>query len=158
MDGVCGGFADGCDVSGSLLRVTTTYDCSAGTCLSNMSMMSVACSRPTEGLSCSDGSFCNGTDTCAGGACSLHTGSPCGPETCDEAGDRCFSCGARGEPCCPGRLVDNTATDVCCGPDPGTVQQCCAHSDCPASYCPGAGSRWECVAGMCCYGPCDAVC
>jgi hypothetical protein len=37
--------------------------------------------------------FCNGVDTCAGGSCSLHAGSPCISEcnrTCNEGTDTCF--------------------------------------------------------------------
>src|SRR5690349_15195366 len=36
---------------------------------------------PNDGASCDDGVFCNGTDTCDAGGCSLHTGDPCpGPD------------------------------------------------------------------------------
>ena len=40
----------------------------------------------TDGGVCDDGVFCNGTDTCASGACTAHAGDPCsGLETCDES-------------------------------------------------------------------------
>jgi hypothetical protein len=111
-----------------------------------------------DGVSCSDGLFCNGDEMCGGGVCQPG-GARCVGELCDEGGDRCVNCGALGEVCCPGREVDNTSISLCCGADPGTVQQCCADSDCPASFCPGGGNmRWECVGGTCCYGVCDGVC
>ena len=52
-----------------------------------------ACAHPANTASCDDGLYCNGTDTCSGGACTVHAGSPC-PETecntCQEATDSCF--------------------------------------------------------------------
>ena len=52
-----------------------------------------ACAHPNNTASCDDGLYCNGTDTCGGGSCSVHTGSPC-PETdcntCQEDTDSCF--------------------------------------------------------------------
>jgi len=40
--------------------------------------------------SCDDGVFCNGTDTCSGGKCTVHSGDPCtGGSTCNEASDTC---------------------------------------------------------------------
>lgn len=60
--------------------------------------------------SCDDGVFCNGADTCQGGAC-VHPGSPCANPTpyCDEAADRCASCKSDGE-CDDG----NPCTDDAC--------------------------------------------
>lgn len=111
-----------------------------------------------DGSACNDGTFCNGNDGCSGGVCSTHSGPPCGTEICDEAMDRCIPCGGMGEICCPGREVDNTSTSMCCGADPGRVQQCCGNADCPVSVCPGGGDRWECVGGTCCFGACDGSC
>ena len=52
-----------------------------------------ACAHPANTAPCDDGLYCNGTDTCSGGACTVHAGSPC-PETecntCQEATDSCF--------------------------------------------------------------------
>ena len=47
----------------------------------------------TDGTSCDDGLYCNGADTCSGGSCSTHTGTPCLEtecNTCQEATDSCF--------------------------------------------------------------------
>ncbi|HMF40321.1 MAG TPA: hypothetical protein VKQ32_06495, partial [Polyangia bacterium] len=50
----------------------------------------------TNGTACDDGTFCNGADTCAAGACTVHPGNPCtgGAEcnnSCNEAGKNCFN-------------------------------------------------------------------
>lgn len=50
-----------------------------------------------DGVACEDGLYCNGDDTCQGGACSVHDGDPCpddglfcnGEETCDEEAGQC---------------------------------------------------------------------
>ena len=40
---------------------------------------------------CDDGLYCNGTDSCSDGTCSVHTGDPCAPLFCDEGFDVCES-------------------------------------------------------------------
>ena len=52
-----------------------------------------------DGDACNDGLYCNGADTCMGGTCSQHAGSPCGA-LCDEAADRCNECASASD--CPG--------------------------------------------------------
>ena len=42
-----------------------------------------------DGVACDDGDFCNGTDSCDGGTCSLSTGDPCAGDRCREDEDRC---------------------------------------------------------------------
>ena len=54
-----------------------------------------ACVHINNSLPCDDGLFCNGTDTCDGGSCSIHTGDPCSGGTecsdaCNETADNCF--------------------------------------------------------------------
>ncbi len=50
------------------------------------------CADPDcDGASCDDGQWCNGADSCGGGSCSVHAGSPC-PVLCDEATDSCVEC------------------------------------------------------------------
>ncbi len=56
------------------------------------------CAHPDNAASCDDGLFCNGTEVCRTGACSVHRGDPCaaGPEcarSCNEAADSCFANG-----------------------------------------------------------------
>ncbi len=77
-----------------------------------------------NGISCDDGLFCNGADTCLGGTCSVHSGDPCGDdglfcngaESCNETGDVCDH---SGDPCvddglfCNGPEVCNEIGDVC---------------------------------------------
>ena len=36
-----------------------------------------ACAHPNNTAPCDDGFFCNGTDTCSGGACTVNAGNPC---------------------------------------------------------------------------------
>lgn len=81
---------DGCD---NACRIEPCYGC-----LGEPSM----CTPLPDGSDCDDELFCNGTDTCASAACTIHTGDPCvgGAEcqdSCNEALDVCAS--AAGSPC-----------------------------------------------------------
>src|SRR5262249_55771741 len=52
-----------------------------------------ACAHPNNSAPCTDGTFCNGADTCAGGSCSSHAGDPCLTGTiCDEGSTSCVPC------------------------------------------------------------------
>lgn len=42
---------------------------------------------PNDGVTCDDGRYCTGADSCQGGACSVHAGAPC--LLCDEGGESC---------------------------------------------------------------------
>jgi hypothetical protein len=53
-----------------------------------------------DNVVCDDGKFCNGTDICLGGTCSVHSGDPCGGVTCNEAWDQCAEC--ENDSDCPG--------------------------------------------------------
>lgn len=58
---------------------------------------SATCTNELDGLSCDDGAFCTGVDTCLSGAC-VSTGDPCsgGGEcnvVCNEGPDTCFDAG-----------------------------------------------------------------
>ena len=45
-----------------------------------------------DGVTCDDGVFCNGADTCQDGACGTHAGDPCASnETCNETTDECVA-------------------------------------------------------------------
>jgi len=78
-----------------------------------------------DGAVCEDGLYCNGADTCAGGACAAHIGNPCpdnglwcdGEEFCNEDAD---ACDVRNAPTCPdnglwcdGEEFCNEDTDAC---------------------------------------------
>ncbi len=107
---------DGADVEGSEcddeLFCNGSDTCSGGTCSSHAE---APCAGPdgdddcrescneetdtcnandTNGSSCNDGLFCNGTETCLNGLCNVHSGNPCGagPECrqgCNEGFDTC---------------------------------------------------------------------
>lgn len=49
------------------------------------------CRHDPNGVSCDDGFFCNGADTCGEGSCSMHEGSPCAM-FCNEATGLCEAC------------------------------------------------------------------
>jgi cysteine-rich repeat protein len=54
------------------------------------------CTPAADGTSCDDGLFCNGSDACTGGACTVHSGNPCtanpvGTNICDEIDNTCGS-------------------------------------------------------------------
>ncbi len=55
---------------------------------------SSGCSHDANTLSCDDGLFCNGADTCSAGSC-RHEGNPCTlcTESCDESGESCQPAG-----------------------------------------------------------------
>ncbi len=74
-----------------------------------------------NGSSCTDALFCNGADTCSGGACTGHAGDPCPgadgdgncAESCDEGADNCLAADLNGSVCTDGLFC--TATDTCSG-------------------------------------------
>lgn len=73
-------------------------------CLICDTQVSAAEWTDNDGASCDDGSFCNGSDTCQGGACTQHEGDPCGDDglfcngadSCDEEKQQCVH---EGNPC-----------------------------------------------------------
>ena len=98
----------------------------------------------TNTAPCDDGLYCNGADTCSGGACSVHAGNPCpGTEcnTCQEDTDSCFD--LAGTVCADD---GNVCTDDTCD-----GAGACAHPANTAScddglYCNGADT---CSGGSC---------
>lgn len=100
---------------------------------------------------CDDTLFCNGTETCAAGACAMGT-APC-PVLCDEPADMCFEC-MTGTDCADGNLCTD---DVCMGgacSNPPNTMPCddglfCTPMDaCDGGACVGIG---DACAGV---GPC----
>jgi uncharacterized delta-60 repeat protein len=107
--GVCGGQAKDCAGAGD--------ECNDGIC--DEALDQCVGQPKANGTICDDGLYCNGSDTCIGGICSSHSGTPCpddglycnGSESCDEAGDQCLHSGS---PC--SETECNTcqeATDSC---------------------------------------------
>jgi cysteine-rich repeat protein len=88
------------------------------------------CVIEPDGMPCDDGRFCNGSDTCRNGRCTLHSGDPCaGGECsgCQEDTDRCVD--PPGTRCTDDR--NRCTDDVCDGAgvclhviDPSNGPQC----------------------------------
>ena len=96
---------------------------------------------PDDGASCDDGVFCNGADTCDGGACSVHAGDPCPgtdgdgdcSESCNEGAGNCTANDPNGSACNDGTFCDGA--DICSG------GSCSVHEGNP---CPGPDGDGDC--------------
>jgi hypothetical protein len=163
----CNEAADDCtaaDTNGSActdgLFCTGTDTCTGGTCSSHTGdpcpgpdgdgNCSESCNEAaddctaadTNGTACTDGLFCNGTDTCSAGTCSSHAGDPCpGPdgdgncaESCNETADNCTANDANGSACSDGLFCNGT--DTC------SSGSCTTHAGDP---CPGADGDNNCA-------------
>jgi hypothetical protein len=130
IDPYTNGFLKDCE-SGSLYPIEATatiyQPCSADVdCDDNNLCTEEYCDEVTgrcvfrvlaDGSSCDNGIFCDGTETCAGGACLNGTPVDCpgdglfctGTESCDEDADQCVS---SGNPCGDGQFC-NDETDTC---------------------------------------------
>lgn len=104
-------------------------------CTDDVCVVGVGCVASPNTAPCDDGLYCNGSDTCAAGACTSHAGDPCAsPTTCAEADDECVGC-----------VSDTDCPDVV-----GTFGSCDWGGDCDES---ASRSRTDiqrsCVAGRC---------
>jgi hypothetical protein len=140
-------FCNGADVcGGGTCSVHAGDPCAGpdgdGNCAESCDEGSDTCTAPDpNGSACTDGQFCNGTDTCSGGTCSGHAGDPCpGPdgdgdcsESCNEAADSCTANDPNGSACTDGQFCNGT--DTCSG---GT---CSSHAGDP---CPGPDGDGDC--------------
>ncbi|HXC50953.1 MAG TPA: hypothetical protein VN634_08720 [Candidatus Limnocylindrales bacterium] len=96
-----------------------------------------------NGSPCNDGLFCNGSDTCSGGSCSVHSGNPCAgadgdgncSESCNESADSCTAADANASPCNDGLF--------CNGPDTCSGGSCSVHSGNPCAGADGDGNCSE---------------
>jgi hypothetical protein len=113
-----------------------------GNCAESCNEAGDACNAADPGGSpCNDNLFCNGADTCAAGACSVHAGSPCPgadgdgncAESCSEAADACASPDSNGAPCNDGVF--------CNGADTCLAGACSQHAGSP---CAGADGDANC--------------
>jgi hypothetical protein len=98
------------------------------------------CENTNSTAACDDGVFCNGADSCAAGACSVHGGDPCGTLTCNEATSSCdgVCMGAMG---CPSAVI-------------GAWSSCEGFAD----TCDEGGTRSRDVADFSCVsGACEAT-
>ena len=151
--------ASGSPCTGSNVCLIATCD-GAGTCVQG--------ALPNNGHACSDNVFCNGSDTCSGGACVVHAGDPCVGQpvcsaVCNESLGRCSS--PTNTPCDDGLFcngADSCNAGVCiqhtgdpCAGRPACeacneqINQCLApagthcESDgrsCTADFCNGGGT------------------
>ncbi len=60
-------------------------------CTDDMCGADGECAHAANTASCDDGVFCNGSDSCAAGACSVHAGDTCA-QACNEAKKACVAC------------------------------------------------------------------
>jgi hypothetical protein len=106
-----------------------------GNCSESCNEGADQCNAPDPDTSaCNDNLYCNGTDSCSGGACSTHSGNPCpGPdndnncaETCNEQQNNCTGYDGDGAACDTG--PGNQACD-----DASTG--CNVGQTCPAAQC-----------------------
>jgi hypothetical protein len=73
-------------------------------------------STEPNGSGCSDGTYCNGTETCTGGVCGSSSGDPCGPVSdancaaCNETSDNCTASEPNGSACSDGAYCSGTET------------------------------------------------
>ena len=115
-----------------------------------------ACVHPDNSDPCNDGVFCNGSDSCEAGACSVHTGDPCAEggecnSTCNEESGDCFdpagvTCADDGNVCtddeCDGEgsCAHPNNSDPC---DDGLF--CTENESCDGGSC-GGGTAIDCSA------------
>lgn len=171
--GGCGGFSSTCDTSGTKSRTCTDHVCKAGVCTAPTHMETAACSRTTDGNSCSsDGNACTG-NTCSGGACThpkLSGGTTCGSgKICDGNGSCVTGCwisgtlyatnalepGNKCQSCQPAtstaKWTDLPSTTVCASTTCGSYGSCggfsstCAESGTQSRTC----TDYTCNAGAC---------
>lgn len=144
---------------------------------------SAGCEHTANTVSCDDGVFCNGSDICSGGSCSMHAGTPCpGPdgdgncaESCDEASSSCTAPDANRTSCDDGLFCDGAdeCSNGACSQHAGTPcaeadgdsncsETCdesgksCAASDADGSFCDDGDSCTvddACLGGACAGDP-----
>jgi hypothetical protein len=96
---------------------TSDADCDDGNPCTDESCVDGVCQSDNNDGACDDGVFCNGADTCGGGACQ-HAGDPCpGPdgdgdcsEQCNEDHGACTGNDPNGSPCDDGLLCNGVDT------------------------------------------------
>jgi hypothetical protein len=153
----CGGASPQCnETTDACVECLSEADCNDGNdCTTDMCDAGGSCVHTSNSATCNDGLFCNGADTCGGGTCSVHAGTPCGAQACDEATDACVDC-LNNAQCGDGSVCTN---DVCAGgacthPPVGNGTVCndglfCTATDvCTAGVCGGTGD--PCVAPQLC--------
>jgi hypothetical protein len=143
---------DGNVFDGDCCSSSCEYDAPGSSCTDNNPCTDDACNgagvclHTNNTAPCDDDLFCTGSDTCAGGTCSMHAGDPCAGglecnNTCNEAFDECQA--SFGTPCTDDG--NQCTTDTCDGS--GTCVHATRTGSCDDGvFCNGADT---CSAGAC---------
>jgi hypothetical protein len=138
-------------------------DCNdSNPCTTDACVASVCSNTPSDGASCDDGQFCNGADTCAGGTCSVHVGTPCGSAcgvTCDEATDVCGTSCAGGDACCAAGCGMTDPDCATCGNNATEGAEECDGGACCTPTCEHAAAGTPCAddGTLCSTDACNAT-
>ena len=137
----CNETAEDCFSLSGVACAADANDCTDDACNGTGACVATPNSDP-----CDDGSFCNGTDTCSGGSCSVHSGDPCAggaecADTCNDQADTCFL--AAGTACTAD--TNECTDDVCDGSGSCTHPNNSAPCD-DGLFCNGEDT---CAAGSC---------
>jgi hypothetical protein len=133
-DGIFCNGADTCslgDCAGHAGDPCPGVQSTSGNCADSCNESTGSCTlNDPNGSACSDGSYCNGTETCTGGVCTNSTGDPCPgvqptssncADSCHEASDTCTAFDPNGSTCSTGLFCDGTesCTSGTCGGSTG---------------------------------------
>jgi len=146
----CNESTDTCDHTPNNAACNDSNVCTTDTC-----SVASGCVYTNNSNACNDGLWCNGTDTCSGGSCSVHAGrncddgNACTADSCNEGMDRCDNIPS-GACCVNSDCNDNNpcTDDICNNPGPSSS---CVHTNntntCDDGlWCNGADT---CGAGSC---------
>ncbi len=141
-------YSDPCDASASRSRTDVTYACTGGMCVASPMVVSEACNRTTEDMSCGVGS-CGGYGSCTGFS-----------DTCDTTGTEtrtctdllCTSGACMARPRMESRSCSRTTNGTACGTSCGGWGTCMYASTCATS---GTQTR-TCTDSTCSGGTCTA--
>jgi len=139
--GQCDETADSCLAASGTACTSDGNECTDDTCDG-----SGTCIHEPNQSDCNDGIFCNGTDSCSGGSCSTHAGSPCanGPDCLNQCNETQGNCIAPGGTACTSD--GNDCTDDMCD-EAGTCTHAPNDSACDDGlFCNGVDS---CSEGSC---------
>lgn len=173
-----------CDGAGTCVDCNLGSQCSAPACQRATCDGNVCGTENVDnGTPCTDGTFCNGTETCTNGTCTNSTGDPCPgadgdgecDESCNESTDDCsandpngsvcddgFFCTGSGMTCTSGACSGGTG-NPCPGPDGDAdcSEVCnesarnCTTNDPDGAMCSSCPSgQISCESGMCSGGNC----
>ncbi len=144
----CNGVSNDCPAdlpaaAGTVCRASVGACDLAETC-DGMSWTCPADSSAADGTTCDDATFCNGADTCVGGACLGHAGDPCLPlitvdsncaQSCNEVTKQCSATDPDGSGCSDGdscTVSDSCQSGIC---TPGAQMDCDDANPCTVDTC-----------------------